>query len=147
MAQTLYPVFSIPDIDVSSAEQAQVMKAGPLFDYDLGDFVLDGQNRVVYVDGSDSYTLWVLKTLNTQYGACDAYPDYGIDSEEAMAQPDREAVQSALERTITEALSENPATERVSDFSFTWEGSDLNVRFIVKPHEWDALDINMKVVT
>lgn len=146
MAQSLYPVFSIPDLDVSSAEQAKVLKAGPLFDFTTGDFVLDGQNRVVYVDGSDSYTLWVLKTLNTQYAACAAYPDYGIDAEEAMQQPDREAVQSALERTITEALSENPATERVSDFSFTWEGSDLNVRFVIKPYEWDALDINMKVV-
>lgn len=146
MADQLYPVFEIPDIDQDGTEQQNVMKAAPLFDYEIGDFVLDGQNRVVFVDGRDGFMLWVLKTLNTQLGACDSYLGYGIDVEDAMQQPDRVAVQATLERTITEALMENPATESVDDFTFTWEASTLNATFIVKPYNYEAFDVNMNVV-
>jgi len=144
--QRLYPVFDIPDIDESEVEQQPVMKAVPLFDYEAGDFVLDGQNRVVYVDGRDGYILWVLKTLNTQLGACDSYLGYGVDFEDAMQQPDRETVQATLERYITEALMINPATESVDDFNFTWEASTLYCTFIVKPYNLEAFDINMNLV-
>lgn len=145
----LYPAFAIPN--VSGAEDtsaATVIKAGPLFDYELGDFALDGQNRVVMVDGSDEYTLWVVKALSTQLEACASYPGFGLDAEYAMDQPNREAVQSAIERAITEALSEHPATERVYNFSYDWEGSDLAVRFTVKMrNDLPILDFEMNVVT
>lgn len=145
MADELYPVFDIPDDDEEEEEQEQGMKAGPLFDYEIGDFVLDGQNRVIFVDGRDNYMLWCLKALNTQLGACDAYPEFGIDYEDATNQPDREAVESNLERTIIEALMENPATEKVSDFVFDWESDDLYVTFVVQPYNWDSFDLYMNV--
>lgn len=147
MANRLFPVFDIPDLDEDNANQAEEMKAGPLFDYELGDFVLDGQNRVVYVDGKDNYMLWCLKTLNTQLGACASYSGYGIDIEGATDQPTREAVQSAMQRTITEALMENDATERVHMFTFDWEASELYISFVIEPKNWEAFDVNMSVVT
>lgn len=146
MAEQLYPVFDIPDIEEADTEEQEQLKAAPLFDYETGDFVLDGQNRVMYVDGRDSYMLWVLKALNTQMGACDSYLGFGIDAEEAMNQPTREAVQATLERTIIEALMANPATESVTEFEFLWEANVLYTSFVVKPREWDAFDINMHVV-
>jgi len=147
MADELYPVFDIPDIDEQEEAQEQTLKAGPLFDYETGDFVMDGQNRVVYVDGRDNYMLWCLKTLNTQLGACDSYPGYGIDVEGATDQPTREAVQSAMERTIIEALMENPVTQHVRDFAFSWDANELYITFVIEPTNWDAFDINMTVVT
>lgn len=147
MAQSLYPVFPTPDLNEANDQSAHIIKGGPLFDYEKGDFVLDGQNRVVMVDGRDYYTLWVLKTLSTQLAACDSYPDFGVDIEDAMEQPNRQAVQTALEREITEALLMNEATERVYNFQFEWEASELMVSFIVKPHNWDAYDVNMSIVS
>lgn len=147
MANTLYPVFDIPDIDESEADQEEeVLKAGPLFDFEIGDFALDGQNRVVFVDGQDLFMLWVVKALQTQLGAYRSYYGFGIDQEEAQDQPDREAVESALERTIVEALKQNPQTEEVDNFIFSWEGSILYATFIVTPKDWEAFDVNMSVV-
>lgn len=146
MANELYPVFDIPDVDEEEEEQAREMKAGPLFDYEIGDFVLDGQNRVIYVNGRDNYMLWCLKALKTQLGACKAYPYFGIDYEDATNQPDRAAVESNIERTIIEALMENPITEKVSNFVFDWDSDELYVTFVVQPYNWDSFDIYMNVV-
>ena len=55
-------------------------------------------------------------------------------------------MESALERTIGEALMQNPQTEQVDSFSFSWDGSTLNATFIVTPRDWDAFDVNMSLV-
>ena len=147
MANELYPVFDIPDIDETDAEkEEEALKAGPLFDFEIGDFALDGQNSVVFVDGQDLFMLWVVKTLKTQLGAYRSYYGFGIDQEEAEDQPDREAVESALERTISEALKRNPQTEEVDNFLFDWEGSTLYATFVVTPKNWDAFDVKMSLV-
>lgn len=147
MADLLYPVFDIPDIyeDDEDTEEEE-LKAGPLFDFEIGDFALDGQNRVVYVDGNDLFMLWVVKALQTQLGAYRSYYEFGVDREDAEDQPDREAVESALERTIIEALTMNPQVEDVDDFVFDWEGSSLYATFIVTPKDWDAFDVSMELV-
>ena len=147
MANQLYPVFDIPVMNgANTGNEENVMKAGPLFDFEIGDFAVDGQNRVIYVDGQDLYMLWVVKTLQTQLGAYRSYYGYGIDMEEAEDQPNRQAVESALERTIGEALMRNPQTQQVDSFEFTWEGSTLNATFIVTPRDWEAFDVNMNLV-
>jgi len=146
MADSLYPVFDIPDIDEDDDQEEEELKAGPLFDFEIGDFALDGQNRVVFVDGNDLFMLWVVKALQTQVGAYRSYYYFGIDQEGAEDQPDREAVESALERTISEMLMTNPQVEDVDNFIFSWEGSNLYVTFIVTPKNWDAFDVNMALV-
>lgn len=147
MANELYPVFDIPDLYEDDAETVEEeLKAGPLFDYESGDFALDGQNRVIYVNGQDLFMLWVVKALQTQLGAYRSYYGFGIDREEAEDQPDREAVESALERTIIQALTANPQVEEVDNFIFDWEGSSLYATFVVTPKNWDAFDVNMQLV-
>ncbi len=144
--QSLYPVFEIPSVQAADTDAEQTLKPCPLFDFDKGDFVLDGAGRVVMVDGQDAYVLWVLKALKTQEGACISYMAMGIDSEGAMAESSRPAVESAYERTITETLLCHPCTERVYDFVFDWGSDDLTIEFTVKPRAWAAFDINMNVV-
>lgn len=148
MAEQLFPIFEIPSI-VSKVQDTidSYFWPGPLFDFTKGDFTLDGANRVVMVDGMDEYILWTLKTLKTQFGACSAYPEYGIDIEGALAEQQRPAVQSAFERTITEGLMRNPRTERVYSFEFGWEADELEISFIVKPKNLDAFDVNMSIMT
>jgi len=148
MANQLFPTFDVPAAWYEEAEDEQALKSGPLFDYDTGDFVRDGANRVIMVDGRDNYILWCLKMLKTQRWACDAYyDDTGVDAEGAMQKPSRKAIQSAFERTITEALLEHPCTERVYGFDYDWSADELGITFIIKPRNWDAFDVNMNVVS
>jgi hypothetical protein len=58
---------------------------------------------------------------------------------DALAQADIEAVKSAVERTITEALMVNKATEYVRDFEFTYSPSELKVEFTVKGRDWEEI--------
>ena len=146
-SQKLYPVFEIPAMQASDDTEEQVFLPAPLFDFDTGDFVRDGENRVVMVNGRDAFMLWVLKTLQTQAGACQSYYGCGIDVEACLMEPTRDAVQSALERTISEALLSNPHVDRVYNFEYLWKGNELTTSFIIKPKSWEAFDVGMTVVT
>lgn len=146
MANTLYPVFDIPSMEAVNTDEESSFKPSPLFDYDIGDFVRDGANRVVMVDGRDAYILWVLKVLKTQQGACLSYMGVGVDHEAALAETSREAVQAAFERSISEALLVHPCTERVYDFVFEWDSDTIYMGFTVKPKAWAAFDVAMNVV-
>lgn len=146
MANTLYPVFEIPSLRPISTDEEQTYKPAPLFDFEAGDFVRDGANRVIMADGHEAYKTWVLKVLKTQTGSCLSYIDTGIDQEGALVEANREAVESAFERTISDALLRNISTERVYDFDFSWDVNVLDVSFRVKPKAWAAFDVQMNVV-
>ncbi len=66
---------------------------------------------------------------------------------EAFKQADKEAVESALERTITEALMVNPRTEYVRGFEFIWDSDGLHCEFIVKGKEWEEQHIDVILQT
>ena len=147
MAKQLFPTFEIPTITrETKATRDSYYWPGPLFDFEKGDFVLNGANQVVMVDGNDAFSLWCVKCVNTQLGACLAYPDFGVDIEGAMAQPTIDAATAELERGITEALMKNPRTERVYGFEFSRGPDELYVKFVVKPYSLEAFDILMNVV-
>lgn len=146
MANRLYPVFDIPSLRPVNTDEEQIYKPAPRFDFETGDFVRDGTNRIVMADGHEAYREWVLKVLKTQESACLAYIYTGIDQEGAMAEVTREAVESAFERTITDALLRNVCTERVYDFDFAWSADELTISFSVKPKAWAAFDVQMNVV-
>lgn len=146
MADALYPVFEIPSLQPVNTNEEQTYKPAPLFDFESGDFVRDGANRVVMADGHEAYQAWVLKVLKTQTGSCLSYVDTGIDQEGALAEANREAVESAFERTITDALLCNVCTERVYDFAFSWDVDVLSISFHVKLKAWAAFDVQMNVV-
>ena len=147
MAEQLFPTFEIPTTAVSAQRDAEMeFRPSPLFDYDTGDFVRDGANRVVMVDGREAFRVWVRKIVSTQINSCLAYWGTGIDAENAMQAPSRAASESILERSISEALLANTCTERVYGFQFTWEPDSVHVHFTVQPKAWAAFDIDQNVV-
>ena len=141
-----FPAFDIPTTDAPADQAAQTYLPAPLFDNETGDFVRDGRNRIVMVDGVQAYKNWVHKSLQTQHGACLAYLDIGVDYDGAMAEGDRGAVQAELEKSITEALLMHPMTERVRDFEYAWDNDTLFVSFTVKGKDLPAFDIQMNIV-
>lgn len=147
MAEQLFPTFEIPATPLNAKKDAEMeFRPSPLFDYDAGDFVRDGANRVVMVDGREAFRVWVRKIVNTQIQTCLSYMDAGIDAESAMQAPNRAAAESILERSISEALLNNTCTERVYDFQFTWDADAVQVHFTVQPKAWAAFDIDQKIV-
>jgi len=140
----LFPTF--PEIEIY--DQAEVDRAEgylPAHAFSGGDFVLDGTGRIKIRDGEEAWKQWCVKCLCTQKGAHAAYgDDYGIEGEEALQEPTRAAVQSHLERTITEALLLHPFTIRVYKFEFSMdENNDLQVSFIVEGADGASFDYEM----
>lgn len=132
MAQSLFPVFEVPEIINEEAQYDREYRRSMKWDAEAGDFVLDGANRVVECDGMEAYMIWCFKTVQTERYRCLAYPSYIGTELESAIDDDREVVQSMVERTITDALLVNPRTEYVRDFAFEWDADELHVTFTVK---------------
>lgn len=133
MAETLFPVI----------QQSQLIKEQDIYDKQLrksfswdiekGDFILDGGGRVAESSGLEAYEIWCRKAVATVRYGCLAYPpEIGTELDRAMKKKTRKACETAIERTIKEALKANPRTEYVRGFSFTWEGDHVKVDFTVK---------------
>lgn len=141
MGQSIYPIFRLPAV-VADSERAKKKsyKQSFFFDYETGDFLRDGANRLVLAEGREAFCQWCLKQCVTERGTKLAYAEkIGVEIVRAVQEEsDIRAIESAIRRTITEALMVNPETEYVKNFRFVWEGADsLLVSFVVKGHEWD----------
>lgn len=143
MAETLFPVFDVPDIDTQSQEDSRPYRPSVYFDFEKGDFRLDSAYRMIVSTGQEAYIQWCRKVVETERDACMAYStDIGIEGESALAESDGAAVESALEKTITEALMVNVHTEYVKDFQFSWTADELHMSFTVKGKEWEEITIS-----
>lgn len=109
----------------------------PNFDFETGDFLFDSAGRIVIADGREAFEQWCIKAVCTERGSRLAYSDnYGVELEEATKFNDAGAVQSAVVRTITEAILANPCAEYVKNFSFETSGDELKISFDVKGRDW-----------
>lgn len=131
----LYPVFEAPPLaELEGPEPTPQYGRSWAFDFAKGDFVVDGAGRVAETDGHTAWAQWCIKAVLTErFGYLVYGPGYGCELEQARGQPSRQAVEAELERVITEALLADPRTEMVRDFSFAWQGDEVNVAFTVVP--------------
>ncbi|MCL6597932.1 MAG: DUF2634 domain-containing protein [Alicyclobacillus macrosporangiidus] len=131
----LFPVFDAPDIvDTSPAAQVPTYGTSWLFDFEKGDFVTDGSGHVVTCDGYQAWAQWCAKAVLTERFRYLAYSsNYGVEMDAALQHPDPKAVQSDVERTITEALLVDPRTESVQNFTFSRSGDGQAVAFEAVP--------------
>lgn len=142
---SLFPVFDMPEITDSNIEK-QKYNPSVYFDFEKGDFSRDGAHRMVTADGKTAYIQWCRKMVDTERFTCLAYSgDIGTEMHDALDKNDHSAVESAVERTITEALMINPKTEYVREFEFGWANADLQVSFIVKGKEYDEQKLRTAV--
>lgn len=146
----LFPVFDVPSEIADVTEEAESGKyyPGPLWDFETGDFIMDGAHRSIYGSGYDAWVLWCTKTIMTQRWAHLAYSSaYGVESEEAFAESDREAVEASFELSITEALLADPygRTTAVRDFEFSWVGDELSISCVAVGTDGNTADIEANV--
>lgn len=145
---SIYPTYKLPTLVApGTTVEQEGYKPSLFFDYDVGDFVMDGAHRPVEGTGRDAFEQWCLKQCVTERYTKLGYSNaIGVELVAAVKAGDIFAVKSAIARTITEALMVNPATEYVRNFRFSWSGTDeLKVTFEVKGKEWlDASTLTVR---
>lgn len=130
----LFPTFDMPDIVVPEDASSPSYGTSFLFDFSTGDFVRDGAGRVITAEPYQAWSQWCAKAAITERSAYLVYTNqFGTEVDEATKQPTRQAVESELERTITEALMVDPRTASVTQFVFTWSGEECDVSFVATP--------------
>lgn len=133
MAETLFPVVSLPELISDSTEYDNKYKPSVQWDHDKGDFYVGSSGHLEESTGIETFKTWCCKVAMTERYRCLAYPsEIGVEMVDALDELDEKAVESAVERTITEALSVNPRTEYVRDFVFSHNGDKLECQFRVK---------------
>lgn len=136
----------VPELIQESEQYDEKYKPSVLWDLEAGDFVRNGANQLLECDGREAYRVWCVKVANTERYTCLAYSDsIGTEMESAIKEKSSGAVESAIERTITEALLVNPRTEYVRGFVFTWNGDSVVCSFNVKGIEWEEFPLSVTV--
>lgn len=142
----LYPVVDVPDFIESDTDYDRTYRKSVAWDIEKGDFIKDGRNKMILCDGLEAYQLWCFKVAQTERFHCLAYDgDIGVEMEEAVSAKENDAVESLIERTITEAIMANPRTESVGDFSFVWNGDAVVCEFYVKSVGWDKFPVKVQI--
>lgn len=138
MAEELFPVFDVPEIEEDEEEYDSEYKKSLKWDVATGDFVRDGANCIVECEGKEAYMIWCYKAAQTERYECLSYDDeIGTEMEDATYDDDEKTVESMMKRTLTEALMVNPRTEYVDNFEFTWNGNIVSCSFDVKGIDWE----------
>lgn len=130
----LYPSFDIPAIVNNAVGESNRQKSSIYFDFALGDFACNSSGSIVTATPYEAWCQWCMKTVYTQRFAFMGYSDQvGIEAAEAFNEESRNATESTLIRTITEALLSDPyeRTKRVYDFLFEWNVDGLSASFTV----------------
>lgn len=144
----LFPVFDVPSTVTEDYTPKARYNPAPMFDIAKGDFITDGARQPLYGTGYDAWVLWCTKTILTQRWAYMGYSsNAGVEADEAFAEPDRKAQESAFERTVTEALLADPMgrTQQIQDFEFKWNGDSLNITCVVIGAESNSATITAKL--
>lgn len=138
----LFPVVDSPALVQGKEGYDLSYKPSIAWDETKGDFVVDGANRVCRSNGTDAYKTWCKKMALTERYACAAYPkELGAELEAALQESDHKVVESALERTISEALLVNPKTEYVKGFEFIWNGDSVSCSFFVRGVDGNEFEV------
>ena len=112
------------ELEVEEAtEEVTGYRKSIYFDFEKGDFLRTGANRLIESTGSDAWIHWCIKCLHTQRFAYRAYStDYGIDYETIFSYTTREEAENELTREITEALEADPyqRLDHIESMTFEW---------------------------
>lgn len=116
-------------VDLEDENETEVTgyKLASYFDFNSGDFVLNGKGQIITADGVTGYTQWCETVLATDRYNHESYTtDIGIDFNQVFAASSREEAETILESEITEALECDPygRTQYVQNVICEWIGPD-----------------------
>lgn len=130
----LFPVWDAPNLVEETQETTVQYGQSYAFDFEKGDFVVEGDGRLRKADGHTAWAQWCIKAVITQRLAYLAYgPGFGADMDTVAAQQTKEAREAEMKLAITEALLADPRTDSVKDFTFSVVGDGILVGFTAVP--------------
>jgi hypothetical protein len=93
------------------------------FDFETGEFVLSPSGKFVRTVDYESWVEWCQKALFTPRYRFLTYDDaYGQEFESLIGQVfTRLAIESEIKRMAAECLKAHPMTDKVTNFTFTWD--------------------------
>lgn len=117
------------------------------WDHTAGDLVVDSNGRVPTVDGATAYHDWIMRTLATpRYGRPIYTRQHGCELVDILRKGLAPSVlESEIIRTITEALTADPRTKGVGDFSFARTGTAMEVSFTAYPANGDPAPVTLPI--
>lgn len=131
MDENLYPEGYedeiVEDEDVQEEEGPIGYRPGVAFDFETGDFIRDGRNRLLEASGVESWQQWCMNCLQTERYKHLAYSDdFGIEADEVFQAESQEEAESILTRQITEAILADPygRTAYIDAIDYEWTAPD-----------------------
>lgn len=119
------------------------------FDDEQGDFVRDGQHRLVAASGIEAWKQWCVNCLSTErYSLASYSSDFAINTKLVFALPDKESKEILLQKEIQEALmaDDYKRTKNVTDFEFNWFAPDaVEVSMTIVGIDNAQIDITVKI--
>ena len=128
--ENLYPSGyedEIVDDDEVEEEWPIGYRPGVAFDFETGDFIRDGRNRLLEASGVESWQQWCMNCLQTERYKHLAYSDdFGIEVDEVFQAESREEAESILTRQITEAILADPygRAAYIDAIDYDWTAPD-----------------------
>ena len=102
MADQIFPVFEVPDIDTGDDEYDVEYKRSVKWDPVIGDFARDNAGNMIQCEGREAFATWCFKMVQTERYDHNAYQeeitgyDLGSELEEAVQESDHDITESML---------------------------------------------------
>lgn len=118
------------------------------FDFEAGEFVLTPTGKVAEADEMTAWVEWCKKALHTpRYEYLVYSREYGHELQDLIGRGlTREAIESEIQRIVTETLMVDPRTERVQNFRFEWRGDEVHFTCEIISVRGELAEIGAKVV-
>ncbi len=148
MTQQLFPVFAVPPLPAATERAKPVSGTSWQFDFEAGEFVVDGSGHLVEVDGETAWAQWCIKAALTERLTYAIYgPNFGAEIDRVHHSPNAETARAEAERALTEALLADDAgrTAQLSGFVFVQAGDELRVECDVTPAVGETRRISVSI--
>ncbi len=112
--ESILPPLTIPDIIRQNVSERENSLPSPIFDFDIGEFVVTETGEVEIDSGIKALKNWIRKTLITERGKYPIYDyNYGSDVNEIIGR-DSSYVSSRIRNIFIEALSRDSRISSIS---------------------------------
>lgn len=132
---SLFPIFEVPQMTPTSNLKSRNQNVSSYyFDFEKGDFRIDGAGKSVAATPVETWKQWCLKAVATERFRCRSYSkQYGAEWDQLSNYSKRKAKESWIERTITETLLADPLkrTSYVKGFTYDWDTDSGIIGFTI----------------
>lgn len=145
---TTYATWDVPTFaeEETSSQNLIEFKSDFLFNFETGDFELDGAKKVIIADGETAWKQWCIKQCQIERFALLAYDkNAGIETNLIQEQVSRKQQEAMIERTLTEALMSDARTSSVYGFAFQWDSDNVYVSMVIVSSQSTKLDVSIQL--